>query len=101
MIVEHSDREIVAWAVRQGVAYYYTDEFGLPPRCLKLQLGHATAYFHSGQLVRLWAHADRKYLDEMFEQLASVFSLCGRSRCLVEYEEADAYWRGRLQEDLS
>ena len=97
MIVENLDRKLVQWAVAQGTPFYYTEETGLPSPCLKIHFGHITAYFHHGQLVRLWAHADRANLDEMFEQLMRAFELCGRCRSLTQYEDARGYWSDRIQ----
>ena len=76
VLVEPLDREIVHWARNRRLPCYYANEDGLSKRCLKIQFGHVTAYFVAGRLVRLWAHADRVLLDEMFEQLTQLFSLC-------------------------
>lgn len=96
MIIDLADGDLVAWAVKHGIPFYYTQEFGLPSPCLKVHFGHVTAYFCRGQLTRLWAHADRAYLDAMFEQLMKIFELCGRCRSLIQYDEAQTYWEQRI-----
>ncbi len=96
MIVNLADRGLVTWAVEHGTPVYYTQEQGLPNPCLKIHFGHVTAYFCKGQLTRLWAHADRAYLDEMFEQLMKIFELCGCCRSLVQFDEAKLYWKERV-----
>ncbi len=96
MTEETADRDLVKWAAEHALPFYYTTEDGLPSPCLKIHFGYVTAYFCRGQLTRLWAHADRAFLDDMFEQLMRIFELCGRCRSLVLYEQVQEYWANRL-----
>ncbi len=75
---EPDDTEVIRWAERHRLQYYYASEPALPGRCLRIHLGHVTAYFRSGKLVRVWVHADGEYLDEVFYQLTQLFELCVR-----------------------
>ena len=75
---EPGDHEIIRWARQHGLRYYYVTESSLPGRCLKVHLGHVSAYFYCGKLVRVWVHADGEYLDELFHQLMQLFELCGQ-----------------------
>jgi hypothetical protein len=76
MLVHPADRVIVKWAMDHSAPHYYTSEADLPSPCLKVQCGYVTAYFHEGELVRLWAHADGECLDDMFVQMTQLFGLC-------------------------
>lgn len=78
--LEFSDRAIVEWATVRAFPWYYTEEKGLPGPCLKVHCGHVTAYFHRGKLRRLWAHADRPDLDDMFLELTHLMSFNARRR---------------------
>ncbi len=80
MIVEPADREIVKWAVDRLIPWYYTSERGLPPPCLTLHLGHVTAYFRRGRLVRVRTHSDEDGFDDMFSEFLVLFDLCGQWR---------------------
>lgn len=73
---EPEDNEIIHWASANGLRYYYAAEPSLPDRCLKVHLGHITAYFQSGKLVRMWVQADGEYLDDVFYQLTQLFEIC-------------------------
>ncbi|MFH0981120.1 MAG: hypothetical protein V2A79_06245 [Planctomycetota bacterium] len=73
---DSEDEQVIAWARQNGLRYYYATEPALSGRCLKVHLGHLTAYFRSGKLARLWVHADGEYLDEVFHQLTQLFELC-------------------------
>lgn len=97
MNVDLADGNLVKWAVDHGLPFYYTQECGLPNPCLKIHLGHVTAYFCRGQLTRLWAHADRACLDDMFEQMMKIFELCGRCRSLIQHDESRIYWKQRIE----
>lgn len=99
MIVDLADRDLIRWAVENGLPFYYTQEFGLPSPCLKIHFGYVTGYFCRGQVTRLWAHADRAGLDDMFEQVMKIFELCGRCRSLVQHDESRTYWKQRIGAD--
>ncbi len=98
MIVEQADREIVKWAVDRLLPWYYTRERGLPEPCLKIHFGHITAYFCRGQLARLWTHADRGGLDDMFGELMVLFDLCGSPRSILSGTTSGSRLR-RFQSD--
>lgn len=83
---EPDDTEVIRWADQHGLRYYYASEPSPPGRCLRVHLGHVTAYFRSGKLVRVWVHADGEYLDEVFYQLTRLFELCVRIGGYVDQE---------------
>ncbi len=84
MGVHEQDRPFIQWADSQGLPYHYTDEHGLPGRCLKLYLGVTTAYIHHGKLHRLLAHSTGDLLDEMMCELSQLFALCATHRAYLE-----------------
>ena len=98
---EPEDGAVIHWAGRNGLRYYYAAKPSLPGRCLKVHLGHVTAYFSSGKLVRMWVHAGGEYLDEVFHQLTQLFELCVRTggyldqEAVVSLREHDALLAGR------
>ncbi|MCK4660904.1 MAG: hypothetical protein KAV82_15395 [Phycisphaerae bacterium] len=73
---DSGDTEVIRWALQNGLRYYYAVEPSLPDPCLKVHLGHTTAYFSAGKLVRLWVHADGQFLDDVFSQLTQLFEMC-------------------------
>lgn len=88
-VCEPDDREVIHWARQNGLQYYYATEPSLPGRCLKVHLGHVTAYFHSGKLVRMWIQADGEYLDDVFHQLTQLFELCVQIGGYVDQQAVD------------
>jgi hypothetical protein len=84
---EPHDADVIRWAEQNALPFYYASEPALPPRCLKVHLGHITAYFGQGKLVRLWVHADGEYLDEVFCQLTRLFELCARTGKYLEQHD--------------
>ena len=84
MSIPQPDRPFVHWAIERGLSYYYTEEYGLPHRCLKLHSGVMTAYIHCGKLVKVIACTEGHLLDQMMYELAQLFGLCAQHDAYVE-----------------
>ena len=78
MPVSWPDQPFIHWAIQRGFSYYYTNEHGLPERCLKLHIGVMTAYIYQGKLVRIVVDSEGHLLDEMMLEFAQLFAECAR-----------------------
>ena len=78
MSIAAGDHSIVRWAERHGLRYYYTPARPWEAGCLRVHLGHVTADFGDGKLVRLNVQSDSRSLDDTFQELTHLFDLCRR-----------------------
>lgn len=94
MAIDDEDRLVISWAERRGLRYYYTCEARTMTPRLRVHLGHVTAEFDSGKLVRLTVQTEGRYLNEAFCELTQLFELCRRSDAYLEQETA-VTWDGQ------
>lgn len=87
MSIVAQDDFIVRWAEHHRLRYYCIPAQSAEPGFLRVHLGHVTADFSGGKLLRLSVQSDGRSLDDAFCELTSLFDLCRQAGAYLRAED--------------
>lgn len=77
MFQSYADRLILDWAGKHGYPCHYGATSGGTEYEIRVYLNHARASFVNGKLGKLTHRNDGAHADDMVDELARLFALCG------------------------